>query len=496
MYLGVDLGSTNIKAAIYDGSMQLVGQQSRPVEYLRENGFVEFDAERYYNELAALIAQLTRDCGVSKIRQIAFTGQAESLVCVDAEGRVCMHAISWMDERSTEECKLLAAQFDAALCERVTGQQALLPTWPATKILWLKKNRPDVFAAAETFMLLKDYIVFRLTGRKLADMSIATFTFYFDIYEKHYWTQMLDAIGIDETRLPPLVEPCSVAGPLTADAAQALGLTQDTLVNVGTLDHFAGMIGTGNVRPGGVTLSTGTVMALAVMAQEPVPRDSGIAMHYGFLPDTHVMLPVAESGGVSLEWFRRTCMPETGYDEMNRVLLARGGENPLIFLPYLVGTNAPEFDADAAGMFWGLRQEHDVFDMAHAVMEGVAFMLRKNCDAIAAKGTKPDHIRRISPACRSSCRGKRKPPASARPSSPPSQTDSMRTMCRPRRTASLWSPATSRTRPPSWKRNTAASRCSIRPVSRRPASEPPLHAAANFKHTPDAPIRRVRWPSS
>ena len=90
MYLGVDLGSTNIKAAIYDGSMQLVGQQSRPVEYLRENGFVEFDAERYYNELAALIAQLTRDCGVSKIRQIAFTGQAESLVCVDAEGRACM----------------------------------------------------------------------------------------------------------------------------------------------------------------------------------------------------------------------------------------------------------------------------------------------------------------------------------------------------------------------------------------------------------------------
>ena len=156
MYLGVDLGSTNIKAAIYDGSMQLVGQQSRPVEYLRENGFVEFDAERYYNELAALIAQLTRDCGISKIRQIAFTGQAESLVCVDAEGHACMHAISWMDERSTEECKLLAAQFDAALCERVTGQQALLPTWPATKILWLKKNRPDVFAATETFMLLKE----------------------------------------------------------------------------------------------------------------------------------------------------------------------------------------------------------------------------------------------------------------------------------------------------------------------------------------------------
>lgn len=202
---------------------------------------------------------------------------------------------------------------------------------------------------------------------------------------------MLNAIGISKSQLSPLVEPCTIAGPLTEAAAQALGLSSQTLVNVGTLDHFAGMIGTGNVRPGGITLSTGTVMALAVMAREPAPRSSGIAMHYGFLPDTHVMLPVAESGGVSLEWFRRTCMGTINYDKLNSVLSSRS-ENTLIFLPYLVGTNAPEFDSDAVGMFWGLRQEHDTFDMARAVMEGVAFMLRKNCDAIAAKGTKLVHI--------------------------------------------------------------------------------------------------------
>ena len=83
------------------------------------------------------------------------------------------------------------------------------------------------------------------------------------------------------------------------------------------------MIGTGNTTPGGVTLSTGTVMALAVMAREPAAKDCGIALHYGFLPDTHVMLPVAESGGVSLEWFRRTCMGDTSYDAINRALAAR-----------------------------------------------------------------------------------------------------------------------------------------------------------------------------
>ncbi len=391
MYIGIDLGTTNIKAAIYDGDMRLLDRRSAPVEYIRDGGLVEFDAEKYCDALFSLVAQMVREGNWNGVRQIAFTGQAESLVCVKADGRPAMNAISWMDERSVEECEELAARFSPEVCERVTGQQAVLPTWPATKILWLRRRRPEVFASTGTFMLLKDYIVFRLTGKKLADMSIATFSFYFDIYEKHYWKDMLEAVGIDEARLPALAEPCTVAGNLLPEAAGALGLTCDTMVNIGTLDHFAGMIGTGNVAPGGVTLSTGTVMALAAMSSEPAPRNSGIAMHYGFIPDTHVMLPVAESGGVSLEWFHRNCMGGISYDEMNRVLLERGG-NPLLFLPYLVGTNAPEFDQDAVGAFWGLRQEYDVYDMARSVMEGVAFMLRKNVESICGKGTKVERI--------------------------------------------------------------------------------------------------------
>jgi sugar (pentulose or hexulose) kinase len=108
-------------------------------------------------------------------------------------------------------------------------------------------------------------------------------------------------------------------------------------------------------------------------------------MHYGFLPDTYVMLPVAESGGVSLEWFRRNCMETVDYKQMDAVIKERNATQ-LLFLPYLVGTNAPEFDADVSGVFWGLRQEHDSYDMARAVMEGVSFVLRKNCDHIGQKG--------------------------------------------------------------------------------------------------------------
>ncbi|MBR2422551.1 MAG: hypothetical protein IKB09_09425 [Oscillospiraceae bacterium] len=390
MYIGIDLGSTNIKAAIYDEIMNLVDRQSVPVVYVRENGFVEFDAYAYCQDLVKLLADMVKKNGVKSVKQMAFTGQAESLVVLGKEGKPLMNAISWMDERSTEECVALAEKFDAATCEAITGQMAVLPTWPATKIAWLRKNRPEIYANADTYMLLKDYVVFFLTGKKLSDMSIATFSFYFDIYNKCYWKEMLEAIGVSESQLPALCEPCTVAGGLTAEMAEKLGLDTDTQVNVGTLDHFAGMIGTGNIAPGGITLSTGTVMAMATMCGEPTPKSCGNAMHYGFLPNTYVMLPVAESGGVSLEWFRRNCM-QADYDVMNAEL-AKREPNELLFLPYLVGTNAPEFDAEANGVFWGLRQEHDAIDMAGAVMEGVSYVLRKNCEYIAKNGMKPTGI--------------------------------------------------------------------------------------------------------
>ena len=390
MYIGIDLGSTNIKAAIYDKEFHLIDRQSRPVEYIREDGFVEFDAKLYCQQLVELLEDMLKTNRVKTVSHMAFTGQAESLVVVGKDGLPLMNAISWMDERSEEECKQLEAIFSPEVCEAVTGQMAVLPTWPATKIAWLRKRRPEIYENAKTYMLLKDYVVYYLTGVKLSDMSIATFSFYFDIYNKCYWQDMLEAIGISEKQLPPLCEPCTVAGDLLPAIAQQLGIEGETRVNVGTLDHFAGMIGTGNIAPGGITLSTGTVMALATMCGTPTPKSCGCAMHYGFLPDTYVMLPVAESGGVSLEWFRRSCM-EADYDKMNKTLAKRGG-NDLIFLPYLVGTNAPEFDSRATGVFWGLRQEHDAIDMAGAVMEGVSFVLRKNCEHISAKGVKLERI--------------------------------------------------------------------------------------------------------
>lgn len=390
MYIGVDLGSTNLKAALYDANLSCVAQKGAPVEYIRQGEFIEFDAKKYLDTLVSILGDLMAE-HPCQVKQIAFTGQAESLVCLGADGKPVHNAISWMDERSDEECKLLEQKFSAEECHRITGQQAVLPTWPATKILWLKRNKPEVFGKVATYMLLKDYIVYGLTGKKLSDMSIATFSFYFDIYGKCYWQEMLNAIGITESQLPPLAEPCTVAGGLTPETAAVTGLSTETKVNIGTLDHFAGMIGTGNTAPGGMTLSTGTTMVLTAMTDGKPDPAWDMALHYGFLPDTYIMLPVMESGGVCLDWFRRTCMNNLDYDTLNAEIL-KAPETDILFLPYLVGTNAPEFDREATGVFFGLRQEHTNIQMAKAVMEGVCFVLRKNVEDILSKGTKISSI--------------------------------------------------------------------------------------------------------
>ena len=197
---------------------------------------------------------------------------------------------------------------------------------------------------------------------------------------------MLKAIHITEDKLPLLIEPCTVAGNLKENILKELGLKGSVKVNVGTLDHFAGMIGPGNNCEGKITLSTGTVMAMATFSKKDASDIKGIAMHYGFIADTHIMLPVAESGGVSLEWFKSSCMKDVSFKEIDAVIAERK-RNKILFLPYLVGTNSPEFDSRASGVFWGLRGEHDAFDMAYAVMEGVGFLLKKNCEYIQANGS-------------------------------------------------------------------------------------------------------------
>ena len=392
--IAIDLGTTNIKVGAFDQKLNCLGYESFPVAYVRSESIVEFDAETYVTSIMNLISRMIENGIISRsdTKQIVFTGQAESLVILDAEDKCLMNAISWMDERSVVESKEIASHFSPTEWYSKTGQQAVLPTWPVTKVLWLRKHKPEIFSKVATYMLLKDFVAFRFSGKKAADCSIATFSCYFDIFGKEYWMEMLEYLHVTVSQFPPLVEPGTAVGTLTSEARERTGLDCEVSINVGTLDHFAGMIGCGNVREGSVSYSTGTVMALATIANPSSYNTSTISMHYGFLPDTYVMLPVAESGGICLQWFKERFLPDVCFEEIDAEIVRRGSFNDIVFLPYLVGTNAPEFDALASGCFWNLRFKHDAYDMAYAVMEGVAHLLKKNCDEIRDNQTRIDRI--------------------------------------------------------------------------------------------------------
>jgi xylulokinase len=392
-YIGIDLGTTNIKAALYAGeTLSRAAMCTRPVEYFRKGNRVEFNADSVVDAVADMLRELggraSRDTG--PVVQVALTGQAESLVLLGKDGRPLRPAISWMDERSAAECPELAGLFTPETCYAVTGQRAVIPTWPATKILHLSRAEPDIIAKTATYIMFKDYVAYRLCGVMAAEKSIATFSMYFDIRRGCYWQEMLDACGIRGEQLPPLTEPRTVLGVLEPSLDLG-GAFAGTTVNTGTLDHFAGMIGNGNVRPGGVSESTGTVLAMAAMAAMPLSGKETAALHYGPFPGTMALLSVAESGGVCLEWFKNAFLPDLSYGDLDERVKARA-PGKLLFLPYLVGVNAPDFDRDACGVFFGLRAETGAVDMARAVMEGVALLLDRNLQDMRRGGLEFSHI--------------------------------------------------------------------------------------------------------
>ena len=388
-FISIDLGTTNIKVAAYDDQLNELAIESDGVEYFRSGDMVEFDAKEYFSQIKETISRCCKQAFLKApypVDQIILTGQAESLIIVDRDMQPLRNGISWLDMRSKKECLIIKDNFSSETCYQTTGQPEVIPTWPITKILWIRENEPEIFSKVHKYLLLKDYIQFRLSGKLFGEYSIYNFSHYFDITKKAYWGEILDFCGVSDSQVPQLVEPCTVIGNITDEISKELNLPATTKVNVGTLDHFSGMIGTGNIREGIISESTGTVLSIATMVEKPVFSQDRVACHYGPFKDSYVLLPVCESGGVCLEWFKNQFMKDITYQTINDELQKRPLPNELIFLPYITGANAPEFSSSARGVFYGIQLKHDKFDFAYAVMEGISHSLKINIDHIEKAG--------------------------------------------------------------------------------------------------------------
>ena len=402
-YLGLDMGTTGVKAAVFtpDGVMIGKGLAEYTLETPRPD-VVELDAEIYWTAAKRAVGEAVSRAGLDprSIRSLAITGQAETLVCADAAGRPVRKAIVWLDNRARAEAAELEKRFTREALFRMSGQTEMLPCWPAAKILWLARHEPEVFARTAKFLMVEDFIAWRLTGKCATCRGLMPSSLYYDIRTGKYDTAVLGALGIGEDRLPELKDAGEVIGECDkTDFPVAPG----TPVAAAPIDHVCGNLGSGCAGRGMISETTGCTLALCAAFPSLIyDEEKRLSTYLGYAPGSYVLLPWAPTAGMLLKHFRDEFSGGMSYAEFDAAAAAvPPGSEGLILLPHCAGAVSPVCDPAARGTAWGISLAHKRGHWARAIMESVAYLLRDNVEALRAMGAEVAEIRALGGASHS-----------------------------------------------------------------------------------------------
>ncbi|MCX7805263.1 MAG: xylulokinase [Planctomycetota bacterium] len=413
-YLGVDVGTSGVKALLVDaeGSVVASAVEAHP-SYTPRPLWSEQEPEDWWTATVASVRKAVGAAGAGgkQVAGIGLSGQMHGLVVLDRGGRVLRRAILWNDQRTSGECAEITATVGARRLIALACNPALTG-FTAPKILWLRKNEPAIYEKARHFLLPKDYVRFRMTGEYATDVSDASGTLLLDVAKRRWSGELLTALKIDGSLLPKTYESVEITGRLSRKAADELGLKAGTPVVGGGGDQAAGGIGAGVVRAGIVSVSLGTSGVVFAHSDE-VRTDPRGRLHtfcHAVPGKWHVMGVSLCSGG-SLQWFRnalcgeeRAVAERTGQDSYDLISLAASrapaGCEGLMFLPYLTGERTPHADPFARGAFIGITPRTTRAHMARAVFEGVAFSLLDSLDIIRSLNVPAGEIRLVGGGAR------------------------------------------------------------------------------------------------
>jgi xylulokinase len=389
-YLGIDVSTTGAKALLIDEKGSVIGSATSPLELsMPQPLWSEQDPQDWWQGVVQSIVQVMGQAGVDgkAVAAIGLTGQMHGLVLLDGEGQVLRPAILWNDQRTAAQCDEIRRRLGFERLVQITGNNALTG-FTAPKILWVQQNEPEVYARARHVLLPKDYVRFRLTGQYAMDKADGSGTILFDLKQRSWSREVVEALHIPMDWLPPTYEGPQVTGYLSAEAAALTGLQQGTPVMAGGGDQAAQAVGVGAVEPGIVALTLGTsgVVFATTRAAHVEPQGRLHAFCHA-VPGTWHFMGVMLSAAGSLQWYRDTLAPGMSFDQ----LLAPAAEVPagcegLLFLPYLTGERTPHPDPLARGAFVGLTVRHTQPHLTRAVLEGVAFGLRDSFELIKTAG--------------------------------------------------------------------------------------------------------------
>jgi len=385
-FIGVDLGTSATKLLLMDelGTIHKLVSRSYPLSMPRP-GWSEQDPEAWIEAAFDGIRELTADVDPGLVRGIAAAGQMHGLVALDARDRVLRPAILWNDGRTGEETEWLNRAVGEEFLAAHTGNIAFAG-FTAPKLLWMRKHEPELFARIDKIMLPKDYLVYRLTGVHATDASDASGTLLFDVAHRRWSGEMLEVCSLRETQMARVFESYEPVGTLKSDAARALGLPGDVLVAAGAGDNAAAAVGTGTVGRGKCNISLGTSGTLFLSDDRYVEPENHALHAFCHADGGWHLLGCELSAASCLSWWAELTGHTDLAAEQAGIDRERLGRNRVFFLPYLMGERTPHNDADAAGVFLGMRMDTTRADMTQAVLEGVAFGLRDGLEIARRAG--------------------------------------------------------------------------------------------------------------
>ncbi len=400
MYLGLDLGTSGVKALLINDAQNVVGQATGQLVISRPHpGWSEQDPASWIDaaEAAVLSLKASHAKELGAVKGIGLSGQMHGATLLGPGDEVLRPCILWNDTRSFRE----AAELDADPRFRAISGNIVFPGFTAPKLAWVRNNEPRLFEATRKVLLPKDYLRLYLSGDHISEMSDSAGTSWLDTGRRAWSRELLAATHLDERHMPALVEGTEPGGVLRGAVAARWGMGGNVVVAGGAGDNAASAVGMGVVVAGGAFVSLGTSGVLFAANASYLPNpDSAVHAFCHALPDTWHQMGVILSATDSLNWLAGV----TGKDAAS--LTAGLGDAPtgpgqVVFLPYLSGERTPHNDASIRGVFAGLGHEAGAAQLAQGVLEGVAFALRDSLEALRAAGTELDRVTAIGGGSRS-----------------------------------------------------------------------------------------------
>jgi len=361
---------------------------------------VELNPQVYWEKTVQGVREVLAESNTKaeEVVAVTCTTQGETMIPVDKDGNELHNAIVWLDARAREEAALLAEAFSPNDFYARTGIPEANAYCPVAKLVWLKKNKPELYRKTHKVLLLEDYLVYRLSGEFVTNPALMCSTGYFDIVENKVWDDILERFGIDPKKIPQ-VRPCGTkVGTVTKKAAEELGLGEHVVVSTGAMDQVASAIGANNLAEGVITEMTGTCEVVAATVDKPNLRQwSPITVYSHGVEGKYLLVTVSQTAGMVLKWFRdEFCVElvEQGKgNAFNRMSAAAANVPPLSkgvsLFPHLTGMQFPETDESARGVFFGVGLDTGRDCFIRAIMESISYTLR---ESIEYMGLSPSQV--------------------------------------------------------------------------------------------------------